>query len=218
MIRRDVDWASARAEYEAGATYSAIGRRHKVTRQAVTKRALREQWQRSPDAAALAKTDTARRLEQPATPQERRLAAGVGGSKRSMSAAQRLVDMLGLGATPAIAAKRLGMSEAAVRVWLEQDPQLAALCEQAQGDFVASLVERIGEAAARDWRAAAHLVERHPASREEYQPAQQAAPAGGAPILQIVLPPDLAAVLTASAPTPARPTIDHEPLPEGDEA
>ncbi|PWS37783.1 hypothetical protein DFH01_00225 [Falsiroseomonas bella] len=209
--RPDVDWETARREYECGLSLTAIGRRHKISREAVRKRVRKEGWERTPDADALALTDTARRLSQPATGTDHRMVNGGGGSKRSMTNAQRLLDMLACGATVTLAAKRLGMAPLSVRRWLEQDEQLAAMVEQAQAEFASGLVDNIRDAGKRDWRASFALLEKMPVSRDEF--GEQPNIGGPGEIsIAVVLPGELQAMLSTPWQKPEHPpAIEHDP-------
>lgn len=176
-----VNWTEIEACVRAGEAMGSVARRIGVSRQAISKRAKKEGWSSTADAEVIAATDTARRLARPATGADRRLVAE---GRRSPATMQRVLDMLATGASVAMAARRVGMSPDALHDWFRADVEFKRAAEAAGADFGAGLVERIAEACKRgDWRADAHLLERHPATRDEFGQRAAATGQGAGPIL-----------------------------------
>ena len=176
-----VNWTEIEACVRAGEAMGSVARRVGVSRQAVSKRAKKEGWSPTADAEVIAASDTARRLARPATGADHRLVAE---GRRSPAIIQRVLDMLATGASIPMAARRVGMSPDALHDWFRADGEFKRAAEAAGAEFGAGLVERIAEAGKRgDWRADAHLLDRHPATRDEFgaRPAEGAQGAG--PIL-----------------------------------
>lgn len=182
-----VNWTEIEACVRAGEAMGSVARRMGVSRQAISKRAKKEGWSPTTDAEVIAGTDTARRLAAPVTGADRRLAAE---GRRSPATMQRVLDMLATGASVAMAARRVGMSPDALHDWFRADAAFKRAAEAAGAEFGASLVERIAEAGRRgDWRADAHLLDRHPATRDEFGPRHaEGAQGGGRILIQINAP------------------------------
>lgn len=158
-----------------------VARRMGVSRQAISKRAKKEGWSPTADAAVIAATDTARRLAHPVTGADHRLVAE---GRRSPATMQRVLDMIAAGASVALAARRVGMSPDALHDRFRADHAFKQAAEAAGADFGAGLVERIADAGKRgDWRADAHLLDRHPATRDEFGPRPAQGAEGTGPIL-----------------------------------
>ena len=204
-LRPDLDWVKIRAAWEAGQSFGSLSRLHKVTRQAVTKRARKEGWILTTDAADIRETLTAQRAENLATHHDIRVASG----KKTAANIQRVLDMIGSGATVTLCAQRIGMERAELHVWLASDPEFAQLVEEARAKLAMSRIGRIEAASERDWRAALALLERDPTTREQFAPPRPAdsGGGGGAITLNINLPADLAPLLKAR-PVPV--VIEHE--------
>lgn len=176
-----VNWTEIEACVRAGEAMGSVARRVGVSRQAISKRAKKEGWSPTADAGVIAATDTARRLAQPVTGADRRLAAE---GRRSPAIMQRVLDMLATGASVAMAARRVGMSPDALHDWFRADVAFKQAADAAGADFGAGLVERIADAGKRgDWRADAHLLDRHPATRDEFGPRLAEGVQGAGPIL-----------------------------------
>lgn len=161
-----INWTEIEANFRAGSSMGSLARRSGVSRQAVSKRAKKAGWTLTAQAETIAETDTARRIAQLVTGADHRIAAE---GRRSPAIIQRILDMLHAGATIALAARRVGMSPDALHDWFRADDAFREAAEAAGADFGAGLVERIAEAGKRgDWRADAHLLERHPATRDDF--------------------------------------------------
>jgi transposase-like protein len=204
--RADVDWPAVELAWRAGESFGALARRHGVTRQSIAKRCAKAGWQRAEAAEAIAASSTARRLANPITGTDVRM---VRDGRRSAANMLRILDMLATGATVPMAARRVGLSPDALHDWLKADPEFNAAVAGAQADFGARLVETIDKAGERDWRAHAHLLERHPATRAEFAPAVSGTPAGPPVVLALHISADLAATL-AAPPAPAGHVIEHD--------
>ena len=75
-----------------------------------------------------------------------------------------LLEALRLGATRSQAAAAAGLSRVTLWRWLQEDPELAAAVEQADGLAELAMIRTLYEASMRDWKAAAFWLERrHPA-------------------------------------------------------
>ena len=182
-----VNWAAIEACVRAGEAMGSVARRMGVSRQAISKRAKKEGWSPTMDADVIAATDTVRCLARPATGADRRLATE---GRRSPATMQRVMDMLATGASVAMAAGRIGLSPDALRDWFRADAEFQRAAEAAGAAFGAGLVERIADAGRRgDWRADAHLLDRHPATRDEFGPRPAQSAEGSGPIfIQINAP------------------------------
>lgn len=81
-------------------------------------------------------------------------------TKKTPERVARILDEVRKGMPQKTAATLAGISEDSLLNWKRDDPQFAALLESALADSEAALVARVQEAAAKDWRAAAFLLER----------------------------------------------------------
>jgi hypothetical protein len=180
-----VDWVAIRACWEAGQSAGSLARRFGVTRQAVDYRRDRENWTRTPQAEAIATTTTLQRTEQPKTARDRALLAL--DAKRTPAAMQRILDALREGSTRRMAARLARIPESSLRDWLDADHEFAVLAEAAEAEFAAAAVKRVTKAGERgEWRADMALLERHPATRQEFAPRAEADPEGAGISVAIV--------------------------------
>jgi hypothetical protein len=181
-------------------------------------------WARTADAAALAETATAKRIVRPQTRDDRRLANNRAPrtAKRNLGSMQRVLDMGAAGAPLTLIAKRIGMSRDGLDDWLKSDVEFRRLFDAAQADRALTRVEALDSAAERgDWRAAAWLLERDAATRDDFRMSEAAGAGAGQIAVQVVLPADLAAVLSQPwTKTQGAPVLDHAPLSadDGDDA
>ncbi len=205
-----VDWASIRIEWEAGGSASDIARRHPVTRQAIEHRRNRYSWVRDEAAAALCETPTGKRVTAPQNRHDRKLIAN---GKRSLANMRLILEVLASGGSPKLAAQRTGMAADTLREWLASDAEFARLAEAAQAEAGVRAIERVTAAGTRgDWRADAYLLEKMPATREDFAPRPSGAPMEGAGVaVQIVFRTDAGALLNVAPPD--RPAVNHDAPP-----
>jgi hypothetical protein len=81
-------------------------------------------------------------------------------TKRTPDREQRLVQALQAGNTRRAAATYAGVDERTVERWAASNVGFAALLTRAEAESEVALVALVRQAASKDWRAAAHLLER----------------------------------------------------------
>jgi transposase-like protein len=171
LSKPGIAWQRIAADYAAGASLSALSRRYGVTRQGIAKRAGREGWHRDPEAVAPASSRTAQRIANPVTPADCRLIAD---GRRSVPNMQAVLAALRIGAPVTVAARRVGLSDDALRAWVDDDPDFARLAEAARADGLHTRLERLEQAAERgDARIDQWALERHPLTRDEFAAADR---------------------------------------------
>lgn len=82
-----------------------------------------------------------------------------GQTKRTPEVEKRLLDALRLGSTQRLACQYAGISEDTLARWRGQSAEFADALTRAQGELALTLLAKIEQAAARDWRAAAWKLE-----------------------------------------------------------
>ena len=165
--RRKIDRVTARLLFEAGATFAQIAERQGVSPQAAHRLAQREGWKRGDgDGGLLGTTATAKRILQPATPADHRIASeGV----RSLERMRHILDLVAEGATRSIAAGMAGIGEETLREWAKSDAAFNALLREAEGRKTWRRVQALEKASERgDVAATKLLLERDPSSRDEW--------------------------------------------------
>lgn len=146
------DWSMIKRLYTGGQTAYAISKMEGMpSKQAVMYRAKREQWD-------IAKAEVAALLP------------SVNDSVDRAGKAARILERLRNGATHALAARAEGIHPETWRLWRVDDALLQDKAQEAMAQYVATTKGHIDTAAARDWKAAAWLLERHPESRDELKP------------------------------------------------
>ena len=203
LSKPGVDWAACQADFAAGQSFGWLSKRHGVSRQAVSQRATREGWSRTPDGAAYAASKTAKRIYGPTTSADHRLVAQGG---RSALAAQRVLDALRLGAPRSTAAKLIGVTPTALRNWADDDATFERAMAAAEADFSLRIVGNLSAAADRgDVGASKFLAERHPAMAGEFGPKVPEGGGGAGISISLVLPESAARQLMPAGGT----TIEH---------
>ena len=198
-----VSWAQIRIEWLAGASAGELGRRHDVSKQAISARIQREHWERGyppslvvlpkhagastnkplvtldkPDPTALPTiepddwlsaargTHSAMQMAAPVSKSEQMVAA-IG--KRTPEVLAAILEHVEAGLPKRLAAEATGISGGMLAKWEDDDPGVADLVSQAAARSVARKVGRIEEAGERgDAATDRWMLERHPASREEF--------------------------------------------------
>jgi hypothetical protein len=203
-----LDWTAIRECWEAGQSARSLANRFPVTRQGIEYRAKQEEWTRTPQAEAITATGTLQRTEQPKTARDRALS--VLDARRTPAAMQRILDALREGSTRRMAARLARIPESSVRDWLEVDEEFAALAKAAEAEFAAAAVKRVSDAGRRgEWRADMALLERHPATRQEFAPRTEAEPEGAGVQVQIVFTDRGLATSLLNTSTPGARIIEH---------
>lgn len=151
MARLPIDWDLIRLRYESGKTPYAISRDlgGRPSKQGIAKRAQREGWQQ--DASNI--LAVAEQL--PIVKQAQALA---GPSKCTAERVAFVLELIGRGSSPKMAAAAAGISSKTLSRWTKDDPQLAEQIRQARAGKLCEWVSHIDAAASRDWKAAKDLL------------------------------------------------------------
>ena len=203
--RRKIDRTAARLLFEAGATFAQIAERQGVSPQAAHRLAQREGWKRGDgDGGLLGTTATAKRILQPATPADHRIASeGV----RTLERMRQILDAVAGGATRSIAAGLAGIGEETLREWAKSDAAFNALLREAEAAKTWRRVQALEKASERgDIAATRMLLERDPSSRDEWGTGGAGPGDGPGIVLSFVLGPAAGAILGQSGPI-----LEHAP-------
>lgn len=166
-----VDWPEIRRRYQAGETLTAIAEDYGISRTAIRKRGRKEGWY-APGVPVPARnhlggtngTSTAQRLANPETHADRQIAIF---GKRTDENAAVILHSLEQGMPLYLAAQTAGISKATLDRWRDEDEAFEAQIVAAQARWAERQVTQIDEAGKRgDWKASAHLLSKHPVSRE----------------------------------------------------
>ena len=191
---KTVNWIEARARFEAGAKIRALAVDYGVTQSAVKMRISREGWRRDDPRKARAKQLIERHIKR----------AGVTGDVTAGDLVDQVIGLLEAGASLKLAARYTGVSDDALQNWITTDPSIRARAEQAMAMSPTKALEYLNKHAENDWRAAKVILESHPYTREDWQPANKGDQSGR---VQVVIQFDRDT-------TPANITIDGQSLKE----
>lgn len=174
ITKPGVDWGAIEAGYRAGKSCRQLAKDYPgISHVAIAKRARKSGW--SVDAAV----ETAMALTQLTTGS---LPETYKGTDERRAA---ILQKLAAGSTLDMAAKAAGITPDTLRSWRRSDTEFGTACDRAQVAWAERQVGHIDKAADRgDWRASSWLMERHPATRDEF--GQQATKSGG-PTVRIEL-------------------------------
>ena len=178
ITKPGVDWALIEREYRDGKSCREIARKNPgISHVAIAKRARKHGWKvgLSPETA---RQLTALALETPGT-----LPGSYKGSEEKRA---RILEKLAMGSTLTIAAKAAGIDRNTLTDW-RKNPDFLAACEKAEAAYAERQLGHIENAAERgDWRASSWVLERHPATRDEF--GQQIRPQGPTIKIELALP------------------------------
>ena len=180
--KKPIPWAEAEILWRQGMSEAEIGRRFGCSRQAVNARAKNEGWERGDPRdngelsnlldgvdewpALVAETETVQALADPSNRRDRAIAAYGARSAQHLTQILRLLER---GSPRSVAARAVGLSADTLRSWLDDDESAQQLVDAAEARATVRRVDQIDGAAARgDWRGAAWLLERSPASRDDF--------------------------------------------------
>jgi transposase-like protein len=164
VTKPGVDWGAINAEYVGGVSSRELAKRHGVSHTAINKHAKREGWNRpvsTETPAGVAKVIAATLLPVSESPLAN---SPICNDDLRATILTKLAD----GATYNLAAATVGINERTLRDWREKDTAFAGACRQSISAFALKQLGHIEKAGARDWRAAAHLLERHPETRQDF--------------------------------------------------
>ena len=82
---------------------------------------------------------------------------------------ERIIDLLRKGATLKLAAQATGIGRDTLLAWRKSDPAFQAQCMAARANMLADCAEAIYNQRHRDWKAAKHVLETAPETRDEYR-------------------------------------------------
>ena len=122
------------------------------TRQAINKKAKKDEWAKLPTVTEKHRTKTLLQLGQDLP--ENRL---------------KVLDLLSLGSTYRLAAGVIGVSEDTLLRWRKEDPAFAAQCQAMKSQVLAGCAERIVNA--KDWKSDKYMLETQKETREDYNSA-----------------------------------------------
>ena len=153
--RLPIDWELIRLRYEAGQSAYAISRDLGGTpsKQGIAKRAAREGWQQD-------MSNTLAVAEQLPIVKQAQALAGPG--KATAERVAFVLELIGRGSSPKMAATAAGITPKTLSRWTKADPQLAEQIRQARAGKLCEWVSHIDAAAARDWKAAKELLAASP--------------------------------------------------------
>lgn len=138
------DWPAIRAGFERGVSPVDLARTipQSPSRQAIEKRAKKEGW-------------TVAQLP-------------VEGDKSPVSSRDIVLMHIRQGANLGLAAKAAGISERTLYQWRQDDPTFDVVIQACRAAHLTKHMGHIDEAAERDWKAAAYLLERAPETKDQY--------------------------------------------------
>lgn len=132
-----------------------------ITRQAIAKRRKREGWHEEANPLILPAAGN--------PPSFDHLAGMKHWGKRSEENATKVVGWLQATGNLRLAAKSVGVEQAALSQWMSDDPQFAAEVERANIEFCLARIDEIVAAGRRgDWKASEKLLALHPLTREDF--------------------------------------------------
>jgi hypothetical protein len=154
------DWAAIRLRYMRGDTPYSISRDlgGRPSKAGIAKRAKLEDWTQ-------ANSDTLTTAQN--LPIVRR-ASGSSLGKRTPENLVLILEALSMGATEKVAAGIAGIDPKTLTRWKQEDPKLAMEIHARRSQKAAELIQSIGTAAKKDWKAASWMLERNPATRSEF--------------------------------------------------
>ena len=149
-MKQSFDWPMIRASYERGLSPNEIVRTlpNMPTRHAIEKRAVKEGWQ-----VAIVPSGE--------------VTFNDGDPKAVVLAKIRS------GSPQKLAALAAGIAESTLYDWMNADPSFRSLVQASRAAYLTTNIERIHQAGARDWRAAAYGLERAPETRDQYGATKQ---------------------------------------------
>lgn len=190
MPAGQADWALIKRRWEEGLTAPAIEKeitvdgKPAVSRQAILKRARKENWMQGIEAGrslvngssagssvSLSLTSTEpRELASAWSPQIAVELAGMGKTAATAQAVERGLQAYAVGGNHAMAAAMAGVSPDAWLDWRNGCPQLPAAIEAVQAAKAAKHLERIDSAGKRgDWKADEALLKANPLTKADWQ-------------------------------------------------
>lgn len=176
-----IDWVLIRRRWEAGESGHRISKvmGGRPTRQAIDQRAKREQWSR---AGGLQGNGGEANPVVAATWLDRCRGMTPCGTLDTPERRAQILSLIANGLPLVHATKHAGIDDETFRAYRARDPQLQALVDQAQAEFVRSQVDCVTTAAqGGDANSAKWMLERHPESRETFRPSAK----GGGPSVAI---------------------------------
>ena len=165
-----VDWNQIRREYEAGRSAYELGKRHPVTKQAILLRKDKEGW-RDPEPHELVdRSDLETQIRALPSIVTNEDYTSIRTPEKAIAILEDYEKYGGL----ARAANCVGHHLKSLQEWMEQDPQFSALLLQAKVRFEQERLNSIQGAEKRgDWKASQYLLEKSPATKEQYQGNQE---------------------------------------------
>ncbi len=144
------DWLAIRAMYEAGDSMSSISRKDGMpSKQAISKRAMDEGW---------TQVDKPLELQMQVIPFD------------GLSDKQRVVvTEMAQGLPQKHAAAIAGVNETTVSAWKAESPSFRNACQAAIAVMARAQLGKITKS--EDWRSGLAMLERHPATRDDFAPA-----------------------------------------------
>ena len=201
---KDVDWPAIRMRFKDGEPASAIARGVDVTRQAILKRARKEDWLEKGQALVPAirgaspalidqeytseatwrqfveKTATGQRLVDPKTAADR---SGVARGKCSVELLVKMLLLVDRAVPPSVAAKRHMIAPDSLSKWRRRDHGLDELFQAAEAGNACRRILRVEAAAARgDIASDRFILERSRITKEEFSKAGDRAGRAAEPI------------------------------------
>ena len=150
-MSKTTDWADIRLRYQKGESLNSIADSVDVTRQAIAKRRDKEGWVIEAQVTGLPATIPMELI----THQDERKAL--------------ILKALSEGKRYKVAAGYAGVSEDSERRWRKEDESYRLAVYRAKAWHLGRLEGNIGDAADRDWKAAAYLLERDPMTKSQYK-------------------------------------------------
>lgn len=149
------DWPTIELMYQQGHSCYSISKRlgGKPTRQGIRKRAVREGWDRAVTGLVTERHRTTDIVNLGADTPENR---------------ERILEMLGQGATYSLAAGVVGISTKTLERWRKRDLEFGLMCRAVRQQALARHVANIDKAGDRDWKASKYLLAVAPETRGEF--------------------------------------------------
>ena len=159
-------WASARLRYETDCmvTHEALAQELGCSRQAVSKRAIKESWAKATTAAL----EVARNLDCS------KPIAGSRFGKRSPENIAEIINVFALTGNKSLACRRIGISPDTLERWAKAEPELAVAMSAYRSQHLIDQYRKIANA--KDWKAAKEILARAPETRDQWGNTQDKAP------------------------------------------
>lgn len=158
-MKPGIDWVEIRERYKSGETPYQIAKDVDVTRQAIMKRAAKENWDKPKTVTInpgnwLPTVTEFNELQQfPLYTEEK---------------VSEALELIAIGANHSVASAAIGISRETWRRWRDACPKLETAIEEAQAHHARKALMSIARAADGDWKAAERQLASNPLTKDDY--------------------------------------------------